>query len=347
MNWSLLRNVAALAIALSAASVARAAVAVIGGANDVNIDTDVRDATIFGNPLDVNNSNGAGPGMFAGTDGNGATLRGLIQFDIADNIPAGATIFGVQLDLSLGKVAGSGGGGGPGAGTATSTIGLHKLSTAWGEGTTGAGLTQIGGTGQGFPAGPGDATWNGPSFPNTSWTTPGGDFSQTISASVTVGTVVNTVSTWTSPTMTADVQGWLNNPSTNFGWELVNSDETDTRTFRAFWTKEAADPTTRPQLVVTYAALAGDVNGDGIVNSQDLALISSAWLNTGVGGPGDANFDGIVNSQDIALVSSNWLATSQQGAAVPEPSTIVLSVLCALAFLAAPRRFASRRWAAC
>jgi hypothetical protein len=49
----------------------------------------------------------------------------------------------------------------------------------------------------------------------------------------------------------------------------------------------------------------GDVNGDGIVNAQDLALISSNW---GAGyGAGDANGDGVVNAQDLALVSSNWL----------------------------------------
>jgi hypothetical protein len=44
------------------------------------------DATIFQNNVD--NSNGAGPGMFAGTNGMGSPRRGLIQFDIAANIPA-------------------------------------------------------------------------------------------------------------------------------------------------------------------------------------------------------------------------------------------------------------------
>jgi hypothetical protein len=33
--------------------------------------------------------------------------RGLIRFDIAGNIPAGATITGVQLTLFLGQVAGT------------------------------------------------------------------------------------------------------------------------------------------------------------------------------------------------------------------------------------------------
>ncbi len=127
--------------------------------------------------------------------------------------------------------------------------------------------------------------------------------------------------------MVSDVQSWLDNPATNFGWELVNSDETDSRTFRAFWTKEASDPTLRPELVVTYAALAGDLNNDGIVNAQDLAQVASAWLTTGVGLSGDANFDGIVNSQDLALVSSNWLRMSPEASGVPEPSTLLLALL--------------------
>ena len=54
----------------------------------------------------------------------------------------------------------------------------------------------------------------------------------------------------------------------------------------------------------------GDVNLDGIVNSQDLANVSSNWLRTGVGLlSGDVNGDGIVNSQDLATISSNWLQT--------------------------------------
>ena len=53
--------------------------------------------------------------------------------------------------------------------------------------------------------------------------------------------------------------------------------------------------------------LPGDINGDGIVNTQDLALVSSGWLSAGP--TGDDNGDGIVNSQDLALISSQWLAT--------------------------------------
>ena len=49
---------------------------------------------------------------------------------------------------------------------------------------------------------------------------------------------------------------------------------------------------------------------------------------------GDVNHDGIVNSQDIALISSNWQATSggsgSASAAVPEPSAAMLALLAVL-----------------
>jgi hypothetical protein len=88
----------------------------------------------------------------------------------------------------------------------------------------------------------------------------------------------------------------------------------------------------------SVSVLVGDVNQDGIVNGQDIALISSNWLATGTGAVGDVNNDGIVNGQDIALVSSNWLATNGSAmgaaAAVPEPATIVTCLAGALLSLA-------------
>lgn len=69
--------------------------------------------------------------------------------------------------------------------------------------------------------------------------------------------------------------------------------------------------------------LPGDVNFDGVVNIFDINLVSANW--GGTGPTGDANKDGTVNIFDINLVSANWTPTG--GAAVPEPSTIVLLAL--------------------
>jgi len=50
----------------------------------------------------------------------------------------------------------------------------------------------------------------------------------------------------------SDVQGWLNAPATNFGWDLINLDEATPTDFRAFYTREFTDPALRPQLQIIY-----------------------------------------------------------------------------------------------
>ncbi|HEY4308834.1 MAG TPA: cellulase family glycosylhydrolase [Pirellulales bacterium] len=77
----------------------------------------------------------------------------------------------------------------------------------------------------------------------------------------------------------------------------------------------------------------GDVNMDGIVNAEDLALVASNWLHSGAGLAVDANRDGIVNGQDIALISSQFLQTgsgfqsSSAALSVPEPEALSLIVM--------------------
>ncbi|MES1213387.1 MAG: dockerin type I domain-containing protein [Singulisphaera sp.] len=100
----------------------------------------------------------------------------------------------------------------------------------------------------------------------------------------------------------------------------------------------------------SYSYVQGDVNFDGIVNGQDIALVASQWLatnpipNWGVIAA-DANMDDIVNGQDIAAISSSWLQSAPPipGAAqaVPEPSAMLLLMLGAatVGFSAIRRRF--------
>ena len=47
-----------------------------------------------------------------------------------------------------------------------------------------------------------------------------------------------------------------------------------------------------------------DLNGDGLVNSQDIAIMLSAWGSSG--GPADMNQDGLVNSADLAIMLTRW-----------------------------------------
>ena len=197
----------------------------------------------------ANNSDGGRPGIFAGDSG------GVTGFDIADNIPAGATIKSVQLTLVAGQT--------PNANSRT--IGLFALTSSWGEGTTGSTATSLSGTGSGFAANPGDATWNARFYSSTNptgWNNSGGDFNiaSPASASLTLSPVAGNTAIWTSAGMVSDVQGWLDNSSPNDGWLLKNSTETGTQTvvglFSREWGTVAGEPanasTQQPQLQITF-----------------------------------------------------------------------------------------------
>lgn len=194
-----------------------------------------KDNTLFNNPQG-DTSNGAGP-LFAGrTGGQGpGPQRALIAFDLASEIPAGATITDVQFTLNILQA-----GGGSGAESYT----LHRVQQDWGEGassvTGGAGTT----------AEIGDATWLNTFFATDIWNTPGGDFDSEPSAFKTIGTFGP--ETWGSTSeMVADAQGWLDDPSSNFGWILIG-DESVAVSSRQFASRELANG---PQLQITYTPL--------------------------------------------------------------------------------------------
>ena len=86
----------------------------------------------------------------------------------------------------------------------------------------------------------------------------------------------------------------------NFNGLLAVSPTTGDRTFLSDAT-HGSGPTFQELLTVAVVPLPGDANGDGIVNSQDLAAISSQWHQSGAFLVGDANNDGVVNTQDMAL----------------------------------------------
>jgi hypothetical protein len=177
-------------------------------------------------------SNALGNHFFAGATGTGELRRGVLAFDIAGNVPAGSTILGVTLSLNMSRTP---------TGTAR-TVELHKLLADWGEGTSVA----PGEEGEGAPATPNDATWRHRFFDTIFWTTEGGDFSVTVSASQSVGPVG--VYTWSSSQMRADVQSWLDDPASNFGW-LVLGDESEIATAKRFDTRESASP---PVLTIQF-----------------------------------------------------------------------------------------------
>jgi hypothetical protein len=193
----------------------------------------IKDNTLYQyDPAVGDLSNALGQHFFAGETGMGDLRRGVLAFDIAGNIPAGSTILGVSLSLNMSRAANN----------TPRTIELHNLLADWGEGTSLA----SGDEGQGAPATPSDATWRHRFFDTIFWTTEGGDFSVTVSASQSVGPLG--VYTWSSSQMRSDVQSWLDDPSSNFGW-LVLGAESEIATAKRFDTRESASP---PVLTIQF-----------------------------------------------------------------------------------------------
>jgi hypothetical protein len=73
-------------------------------------------------------SNGAGQHFFVGNTNNGSIRRGIIAFDIAGTIPAGATINSLTLTLYLSRTLSD----------SPQPVALHKLLADWGEGASDA-----------------------------------------------------------------------------------------------------------------------------------------------------------------------------------------------------------------
>ena len=203
---------------------------------DVVVIAAAKDNTLW-NDLSGGTSSGQGPGVFAGRSGFMGPLpirRGLIAFDVAGAIPAGARIEAVELTLHV--LASS---------SAQRPVELRRVLADWGEGRS----ASMGGGGA--PAAPGDATWLHTFFPASFWSAPGGDFAAAASATITP--TATGAQTW-GPTaaLAADVQAWLDRPAQNFGWILLG-DEAVSFSVKSFHSRESPTVAARPVLRVTFS----------------------------------------------------------------------------------------------
>ena len=107
--------------------------------------------------------------------------------------------------------------------------------------------------------------------------------------------------------ITPAVQRWADG-SPNYGIAILPEIIWGNDEGIAIWTREASNPLMHPTLEVWYESEPGsnpaDLNGDGLVNGADLALVLTAWSSGG--GAADINNDGIVNGADLALVLMAW-----------------------------------------
>lgn len=208
--------------------------------------------------VDGNLSNGAGQEFYVGNIRQGALRRGVLRFDLSA-IPASATVVSAQLTLQLTK-----------SQRDTYTVTVSRLLEDWGEGTS----ESIGGGG--VPATPGDATWTQRFFeasPARNWSTPGGSFVGVPSASTTVSRTAGPY-TWGGAGLQADVQAWVLNSNSNFGW-IVQGELSATA--KAFGSRESPNPDLRPALSVTWEASPAS-DGDVPLPGWALWLLGSAFV---------------------------------------------------------------------
>ena len=278
-SFTAVRLVPALLIGSLAASLLSAEVAEI---------TPSKDNTLY---EDSNGSlsNGSGSGLFTGQTGEGRVTRALLAFDLSA-IPAGSIINSASLTLEMSRSSN-----GDDTPRATS---VHRVLKDWGEGSSVA----DGGGGRGGASASGDATWRHTFFDSQLWDMAGGDFEQTASATINVG-AVGTYS-WDSNQLVADVQGWVDNPSMNFGW-LIRGEEGSPSTAKRFRSRHNSS-SIAPQLTVDFTA--------PVVEEGKLALIFTQFVN-GQTGP-DLNQSRVIlrNNGDSPVSGQIKFRASQTGA---------------------------------
>ena len=202
--------------------------------------TATKDNTLYEPLIGVfaENSNGQGSFIFAGNNDGGFARRGLIAFDVGEQISSEAVILEATLTMYMSRTRGP-----------EETIEVYRVLRDWGEGAS-DGATVKETEGQGAVAQEGDATWTYAIFDAEMWEAPGGDFSAAASAGTPVGDEGEY--TWTSDKLAADVQMWVTEPDRNFGWAVIGNEDSR-KTAKRFDSKDNDTEANRPTLTVTFA----------------------------------------------------------------------------------------------
>jgi hypothetical protein len=205
----------------------------------------------FINSIDPGNNNGGSNSFFTGTDGHGGFMRALVRFNMPAGLQGRVAVTSVQLRVTVEALPNGGG-------EAAATESLQAVTQAWIQGN-GVGDTQQSFTvGQACTGSIVGATWTQSNCAtSTNWTTAGGAVASTVSGQAsTSGVAAGSQVTWDSasnPGMNADVQSWIDSPTSNNGWRIASSTEgTTTGQVQRFFSTEAGG-TTAPSLTITYS----------------------------------------------------------------------------------------------
>ena len=225
-----------------------------------------QDATLY-ESSSGNVANGSGPGLFVGVTGQPTIRRALVRFDVAGSIPTGSKILGVGLRVVSVQSSSS----------SPLPTTLHRVLADWSEG----GSVAPGNGGSGAVAQAGDTTWLHRTYPSTLWAQAGGDFDANPSGALSLVQTGLSQNNGYNPGLIDDVQGWLDNPATNFGW-LLRSPETTPGSATRVESRESVGGGF--ELTITYLApgMARNwgfgtlVTGAGTTGSMGLILTGSA-----------------------------------------------------------------------
>ena len=189
------------------------------------------------------NNFGAQTFFNSGTTQTYLTNRALMKFDLAAALPAGTKITFAQLSL---EVVGQ-----PVDGDAPSSFQLRRMRRDWGEGTKKGNPPTLGAL-----ATAGEANWTHRfALTTNEWAAPGGveglDFVAANSGEQYVyGINLSPYLFDATTNMLADLQGWLAQPETNFGWMLLSLSEAENFSARRFASRE--DMYRAPKLQVDF-----------------------------------------------------------------------------------------------
>ncbi len=242
--------------------------------------------------------NGSGEYLFAGKNAVGRSKRAIIHFDIASALPAGATVESVTLTMFCSRTS-----------SGLRDVGLYPALADWGEGASNPPNNE----GSGGPAAENDATWIYrffvPGGQGPTWDTPGGDFLPAASAVAGIGAEGSFYS-WSSAQMAADVQGWLDDATTNFGWFVVGT-ESQPRTSKRFNSRTHPVVAQRPALTVVFTAAnpcpADVAEPFGVLDLADVQAFIAAFV---AGDPlaDIADPSGVLDLADVQAFIASFVA---------------------------------------
>lgn len=199
--------------------------------------------------------------------------RALLKFDLS-TLPTNAVIESAVLRLSVSKR-------GPESSFAPVSSWVHRLTAEWTEGS----VFFFNENGQGMEPEDEHVTWNYRSYPDLMWTRPGGDYVLRASAEAQVPAVLEPFQEYASAGLAADVQHWLENPQSNFGWIIITDEAEEKMGYIVHYAdRETKLDENKPTLIVQYTEGSDDptyggypiLNAAGDVNTGELI----GWINT-------------------------------------------------------------------